>query len=482
MARSADARLGAARRLRRAPAAVSRRETPAERGEGRRLAGAVTRRILDRLNREMPPATAEILDRETRDFLADVELFLEAEAETSGSEPVGFEVSFGRPLDGDPEELAREEPVEFVLGPGLTFRIAGRVDRIDRVRPSEFRVIDYKTGGYWRDDWKGTFNGGRRLQHALYGLAALELLKVKVHEGEGRPAPCTTSRPTRGDANGSAIAAPSREQVGKSARGPARSDRLGGLRPCGGREGLQVVRLHGRVRRRHSRAIGCQSWPTRGSSRSEGWVRMSKPRAPQPATKSAALKDDQFRRAIREDLQTNLLVEAGAGSGKTQMLAERMAAGVATGVYQIEHMAAVTFTRKAASELRGRFHLALEKRLGEIKRSAECEGRTRESDAQRLESALGNLERFFAGHHPFVLRSSAARTACRIGRVARLHRARRSAGRGASQPRLARLHHQRPSRRRSRHAGPARHRRPAEGSGLRVRDDLSERGCRVPAG
>ena len=64
--------------------------------------------------------------------------------------------------------------------------------------------------------------------------------------------------------------------------------------------------------------------------------------------------------AIREELLTNILVEAGAGSGKTQMLAERMAAGVAAGVYQVEHMAAVTFTRKAASELRGRFHLALE--------------------------------------------------------------------------------------------------------------------------
>ena len=36
---------------------------------------------LDRLNREMPPATAEILERESQDFLADVELFLEAECE-----------------------------------------------------------------------------------------------------------------------------------------------------------------------------------------------------------------------------------------------------------------------------------------------------------------------------------------------------------------------------------------------------------------
>src|SRR5678815_5234681 len=70
------------------------------------------------------------------------------------------------------------------------------------------------------------------------------------------------------------------------------------------------------------------------------------------------LSDEKSRGIIREELAANLLVEAGAGSGKTQMLAERMAAGIATGVYQIEHMAAVTFTRKAASELRGRFHLA----------------------------------------------------------------------------------------------------------------------------
>src|SRR5450755_4379052 len=70
--------------------------------------------------------------------------------------------------------------------------------------------------------------------------------------------------------------------------------------------------------------------------------------------------DQESRRLIREELLTNVLLEAGAGSGKTQMLAERMAAGVAAGVYHVEHMAAVTFTRKAASELRGRFHLALE--------------------------------------------------------------------------------------------------------------------------
>src|SRR5436190_15531332 len=76
--------------------------------------------------------------------------------------------------------------------------------------------------------------------------------------------------------------------------------------------------------------------------------------------------DQESRRLIREELLTNILVEAGAGSGKTQMLAERMAAGIATGVYQVEHLAAVTFTRKAASELRGRFHIALEAELSKL--------------------------------------------------------------------------------------------------------------------
>jgi ATP-dependent helicase/nuclease subunit A len=112
------------------------------------------------------------------------------------------------------------------------------------------------------------------------------------------------------------------------------------------------------------------------------------------------ITDEQSRRTIREDLLTNILVEAGAGSGKTQMLAERMAAGVVEGVYQIEHMAAVTFTRKAASELRGRFHLALEARLVSARKA-----KASQDEIRRLQSALSNLERFFAGTiHSFCAR------------------------------------------------------------------------------
>jgi ATP-dependent helicase/nuclease subunit A len=114
--------------------------------------------------------------------------------------------------------------------------------------------------------------------------------------------------------------------------------------------------------------------------------------------------DQESRRLIHEELLTNILLEAGAGSDKTQMLAERMAAGVAAGVYNVEHMAAVTFTRKAASELRGRFHLALERELSKVPelrlRSAQDPGRI-----TRIQSALSNLERFFGGTiHSFCAR------------------------------------------------------------------------------
>ena len=73
--------------------------------------------------------------------------------------------------------------------------------------------------------------------------------------------------------------------------------------------------------------------------------------------------DQPVRDRIVSDFDHNFLVEAGAGSGKTYSLAMRMAAGIERGAYRVEEMAAVTFTRKAAAELRGRFQLALEERL-----------------------------------------------------------------------------------------------------------------------
>lgn len=121
------------------------------------------------------------------------------------------------------------------------------------------------------------------------------------------------------------------------------------------------------------------------------------------------LADAAARQRIVSDLTSSLLVEAGAGSGKTHEMARRMAAGIAAGVYQVEHMAAVTFTRKAAAELRGRFQAALESELASITPAGGVQPDLFAADddarAGRLRDALNNIERLFSGTiHAFCAR------------------------------------------------------------------------------
>ena len=87
-----------------------------------------------------------------------------------------------------------------------------------------------------------------------------------------------------------------------------------------------------------------------------------KRRARANGDKGPALPDAEQRRLILEELNRNLLVEAAAGTGKTTSLVGRMAALLRTGTCErIRSLAAVTFTRKAAAELRTRFQLELER-------------------------------------------------------------------------------------------------------------------------
>ncbi len=111
---------------------------------------------------------------------------------------------------------------------------------------------------------------------------------------------------------------------------------------------------------------------------------------------SQVLPDQAARDRIRADLATNLIVEAGAGSGKTTALVGRLLQHVVNGT-PVDQLAAVTFTRKAAEELRERFQLRLEE--------AVRTGTGNVAHDERCALALRELERAFLGTiHGFCAR------------------------------------------------------------------------------
>jgi ATP-dependent exoDNAse (exonuclease V) beta subunit len=84
---------------------------------------------------------------------------------------------------------------------------------------------------------------------------------------------------------------------------------------------------------------------------------------------SRALPDDLHRTAAIRERERNVLVDAGAGTGKTTLLVERLVFMVAPEddgpARELSRLAAITFTRKAAGELRLRIR---EKLLAELAR------------------------------------------------------------------------------------------------------------------
>jgi ATP-dependent exoDNAse (exonuclease V) beta subunit len=95
------------------------------------------------------------------------------------------------------------------------------------------------------------------------------------------------------------------------------------------------------------------------------------------------LVDQRARDQIANALDDTLVVEAAAGTGKTTELVKRILRVLATGRARVEEIVAVTFTEKAAGELKLRLREALER-----ERAATTDAQPRE----RLDGALGSLE------------------------------------------------------------------------------------------
>lgn len=128
------------------------------------LMDEIAGRHIGRAKQKVPPPSEGIFESERLDIVEALGIFLAAEAKRDEDvEPLRFEM-----------EIRREE---IDLGGGRSFLLNGFIDRLDRVDPNAYRILDYKTGSYAPFENLVEFGRGRVIQHALYAVAAEKILE-----------------------------------------------------------------------------------------------------------------------------------------------------------------------------------------------------------------------------------------------------------------------------------------------------------------
>lgn len=133
--------------------------------------------LVEQYKDKIPPPSDLVLQGETNEILECCEVFLATEARRN-SIPCYFEVPFG--LGQQEVEKAGcglADPVCLDLGQGRILAFRGRIDRIDQLAEGDYCVWDYKTGSAADYGEQLYFNKGQQVQHALYALAAEEILR-----------------------------------------------------------------------------------------------------------------------------------------------------------------------------------------------------------------------------------------------------------------------------------------------------------------
>ncbi len=113
------------------------------------------------------------------------------------------------------------------------------------------------------------------------------------------------------------------------------------------------------------------------------------------------MKDEAARQRIRHDFDATLVVEAAAGTGKTTELVRRIAGLLRSGCAELDRIVAVTFTDKAAGEMKLRLRAQLEQEREDVLRAGEPSAAI---ERARLDAALEALETAHIGTiHAFCL-------------------------------------------------------------------------------
>jgi len=124
----------------------------------------------------IPAPNMHVFTKECEEIRRDVEIFYLNEVGKT-DQPCFFELELAT-HDG--------EPMEIHLSSGIRFKLRGFVDRVDRIGPHMYRIIDYKTGSTSKYKASEYFSGGTQLQHALYSIAVEQWLREKGIDPEAK--------------------------------------------------------------------------------------------------------------------------------------------------------------------------------------------------------------------------------------------------------------------------------------------------------
>ncbi len=123
-------------------------------------------------------------------------------------------------------------------------------------------------------------------------------------------------------------------------------------------------------------------------------TKLSKKVAPVKVVEMESLADQPARNRIRNDLDTTLVVEAAAGTGKTSELVRRVISVLKSGRASLDHIVAVTFTDAAAGELKLRLRAEIERERQSAETSPQQKAFLTDALPQLEEARIGTIHSF----------------------------------------------------------------------------------------
>jgi ATP-dependent helicase/nuclease subunit A len=402
-----------------------------ERGDTPRADHAQTAEMEEILDAELaewrhrtPPVTEIAFDSTRHELAAALKTFLSDEERLYAQtrmRPIAIEAAIGLAPSEPGTSFDSLDPVAVDLPGGKQLKLRGRIDRVDYLNDERhgriYALWDYKSGSSYSFPDVGAsdpFDQGRKLQHGLYVL----MLRARLNQD---PEAATAGRVER-----FGYFFPSRS--GKGIRLEWSADRLancadlvaklaeiarrGAFLPTMAKSDCTYCKFTpvcgdpAAIARQASRMAAASpvlkelfdglTSSSRTIATPERYRVTNAPLALVPHTQGPTKpSDERERHRIRTDLETNLFVEAAAGTGKTTCIVDRLLGLIRTGKAKPQAIVAVTFTRKAAGELRRRFREELHAQVANTEAPDE-RARLTEAIAHAESMVIGTIHSFAA--------------------------------------------------------------------------------------